>query len=121
MPRGLPRTDNAKLANTAENMDTVRMRTDPALMTNQAIGLRIELLHNALGMNQSTFASATGVRQTTLSNYKKGTNRLSLDEAFKIVTFARVTLDWLYFGDPSGMPMDLWQRISEQRQKDSAA
>ena len=81
-------------------------------MSNEAIAERLKLLRKAVGFPvQSKFAERCGISQTAYNNFERATRRISLDEAMKIRRATRVTLDWLYDGDPSGLPLHLAEKI----------
>lgn len=63
----------------------------------------------ALDHNQVSFARLVGISQPALNNYLKGLRRPDLDVAISIQVKTGVTLDWLYLGDRSGLPV----RVSE--------
>jgi transcriptional regulator with XRE-family HTH domain len=71
------------------------------------IGRRIEAIMKALGLSQAQFSRLTGVSQQALNNYLQGRQRPQLDQAVKICIRTGATLDWIYFGDPSGLPQKL--------------
>jgi hypothetical protein len=72
------------------------------------VGKRITELWTALGYETSAaFAAALGVSPQRVNNVEVGMS-LSRDLAIKIVKFAPgLTLDWLYFGKPDGLPLEL--------------
>ena len=69
------------------------------------IGQRIMALMNVLGDSQAEFCRRTGISDQSLSNYFHGLRRISLDQALQICDSTGATLDWIYFGDPSGLPL----------------
>lgn len=70
----------------------------------QSIGDRLKLTREALGLNQAAFARLVGISPQGINNYEKGTQRPQLDQAFQICRATGATLDWIYFGDRSGLP-----------------
>lgn len=69
------------------------------------IGERLEQLWRALGFSTKVaFAKHVGWSQQSFNNYTSGRNRISLDEAMKLRFVLGVSLDWVYLGDPSGLP-----------------
>lgn len=71
------------------------------------IGKRIRAIMDALGLSQAQFSRLTGVSQQALNNYLQGRQRPAIDAAVKICDRTGATLDWIYFGDPSGLPQKL--------------
>jgi DNA-binding XRE family transcriptional regulator len=78
-----------------------------------AIGQRIVWTREAFntGLSQAAFARALGVSPQTLSNCENGLNRPSIDLAAKICQMTGVTLDWIYFGDRSSLPLRIASRL----------
>jgi transcriptional regulator with XRE-family HTH domain len=83
--------------------------------TKSAIGNRLELTRRALGLAQGDFASRAGIARNAYNQYETGTNRPQLDAAFKLCDTYRLTLDWIYFGDASGLRFDLAEAIKAMR------
>ena len=85
------------------------------LRSKQAIGTRLELTRRALGLAQGEFAERAGLSRNAYNQYETGTNRPQLEAAFKLCDTYRLTLDWIYFGDPSGLRFDLAEAIKVLR------
>lgn len=75
--------------------------------TNIDIARRLETLMEALDMKQVEFATMIGISQPALNNYLKALRRPDLDVAINIQIRTGVTLDWIYLGDRSGLPVRL--------------
>lgn len=75
------------------------------------IGRRIEMLRRALGMNQAAFAKMLELSQPLLSNYESGFRRPDLDKAMIVASKTGATLDWIYMGIRSGLPVHLAERL----------
>lgn len=59
----------------------------------------------------AAFAAMLGIPITTYNSFENGAP-LSRSAAFKIVQkLPGVTLDWLYFGKPDGLPLDIFRRL----------
>jgi hypothetical protein len=73
---------------------------------------RLRRLRDAYGYNTTTaFAVFLGIPITTYSSFENGAP-LSRGAAFTIVQkLAGITLDWLYFGKPDGLPLDVARRL----------
>lgn len=72
---------------------------------------RLALTREALGLTQTDFCEGAGISQPRYSPFESGKRRLSLDAALALCTHYAVTLDWLYRGDPSGLPVHLANKI----------
>lgn len=82
------------------------------------IGTRLRALRSKLDKSQAEMAQALGISQPQWSQYESGARRITLDVAAAIAMYYGVTLDWVYFGDPAGLPMrheDLAKRRSENQ------
>lgn len=69
-----------------------------------AIGERLDWICRYLGMSQKEFAKSIGVLPTTFSNWRRGTQTLSLHGALRIKKKHQVSLDFLYSGDSNNLP-----------------
>ena len=72
-------------------------------------GARIELLcaWAGYGDNQSAFARRTGLIPSELNHVMRARRPLSLGIANKLRLQWRVTLDWLFHGDRSGLSVEV--------------
>jgi transcriptional regulator with XRE-family HTH domain len=73
----------------------------------KAIGRRLQALQAHLKLTGRAFCDLTGIQANRFSQWKSGTHPPSIDGAIAIRRKWGVTLDWIYFGSPSGMPGDL--------------
>lgn len=72
------------------------------------VARRLVLLREWAGYdNQKAFAVATGLTPSELNHYETARRMLSLTAANKIKQRWRVTLDWLYHGDRSGLTVEI--------------
>lgn len=81
-----------------------------------AIGARLTLTRGIIGGNQKEFAERADVGKSTYNQYEKGKQRPDLDEAIKLCDRYGLTLDWIYFGDPSGLKYSLAEAVKSVRQ-----
>lgn len=81
---------------------------------NNSVGARLKRLREAQGYtSQAAFAALLGISPPRWNNIEKGLP-LSREIAFKLVQkVPGLTLDWLYFGKPDGMPIELARRLGE--------
>lgn len=70
----------------------------------ESIGPRLIQARVALGLTQSQMADAAGIGRNTYNQWETGTERPSLGLALKLCDTFGLTLDWIYRGDPSGLP-----------------
>lgn len=104
------------------------MAQTPRIDSNEAIGLRLQLIRVAFGivqghtreMSQAEIARLSGVGRQAWNNAETGDNRLGLDNAMKICVRTGVSLDYIYFGNPSGLPHALAVEIEKLEKPRSA-
>ncbi len=82
-----------------------------------AMGRRLELTREALGLTAGEFASRASISKTAYSNYTSGQRAPTLAQALKLCESYDLTLDWIYRGDPSGLKYGIAEKINELRQK----
>ena len=76
--------------------------------TNEGIAERLEGLRRALNFRtQAAFAAHLDFTPSQYGNYVQARNRISLDEAIEVARRTQATLDWIYLGNPAGLPFDL--------------
>jgi transcriptional regulator with XRE-family HTH domain len=64
-------------------------------------------------MSQADMCRAAGFSSSQWAQYETGERRLSLNAALKLHSIFGVTLDFLYLGDMSGLPVRLAAKILE--------
>lgn len=84
-------------------------------MTKDAIGKRLQLSREALGVSQSEFADRCEIARNTYNQYEKGVNKPPVDAALKMRELYGLTLDWIYAGDPSTLRHEIADKIRELR------
>lgn len=78
----------------------------------KSIGKRIILIREAMGMKAADFARHVGFTSQNLANYETGFRRPELDKALLLVKRTGATLDFIYLGDASGLPMRLTSKMA---------
>ena len=58
-------------------------------------GLRIKGLRTVFGLSQKALAEKIGVAQNTLTQYEKGTSKISLDVLVKLAQILETSSDYL--------------------------
>ncbi len=58
-------------------------------------GLRIKELRTVFGLSQKALAERIGVAQNTLTQYEKGTSKISLDVLVKLAQILETSTDYL--------------------------
>jgi DNA-binding XRE family transcriptional regulator len=75
------------------------------------IAERLRKIREALGMNQAEFARRAGMSRNAYNAYEKARERPALDQALRLCDTYKLTLDWIYRGDDSGLRADLADAI----------
>jgi transcriptional regulator with XRE-family HTH domain len=88
------------------------MVKDPRNTNNEAISRRLRALREAYTPSQVEFCEMVGLKPPAWNNYEKGTNRISLDAALALAQKTGVSLDWIYYGDESGLPLRLASKLT---------
>lgn len=84
------------------------MSAAPDAASFEATGRRLIATRLALGFtSQLEFAEAAGVSPQAINNYERGRSRPQLSVALALCERFQLTLDWIYRGDPGGLPMRL--------------
>jgi transcriptional regulator with XRE-family HTH domain len=84
----------------------------------EEIGERIRDLRMAMGYtNASLFAKWVGWTPQQLSNYERGTKRPEVTMATTLCIKTGVTLDWIFRGERSGLPLHVAELISNYQDR----
>ena len=79
------------------------------------VARRLTLSRQAIGMDQEKFAERAGLSQPRYNQYETGKRLLTLSAAMLLCEHYLLTLDWIYRGDPSGLPYRLHEAIQAVR------
>ena len=82
----------------------------------KAVGVRLQLTREALGLAKGAFAASAGIAGNTYSQYENGKRVPELEFALRLCDRYELTLDWVYRGDPSGLKYNLAEKIIQARQ-----
>lgn len=104
-------TGHAKIAGMAKPSKHQRIPVNPESL--DAIGARLFLLRTHLGLNQTQLCKRAGIATNTYNQWENAKSRPELDKALTFCRNLRVSLDWLYRGDDSGLRHDLAQALIE--------
>ena len=81
----------------------------------EAISERLIATREALKYSQSEFADGAEISRNTYNQWEKAKGRPSLDKAYQLCDRYMITLDWIYLGNPRGLPSDVWDKIRKHR------
>lgn len=84
--------------------------------SNQAIGQRLSITRQALGLKQKQFAERAGLTPSAYNQYETGLYKPSVDAANALCDRYFITLDWIFRGSLSGVPYDLAEAIRSIRE-----
>jgi DNA-binding XRE family transcriptional regulator len=76
------------------------------------IAKRLELTRTVLQLSQSEFADRAGIARNTYNQWEKAKGRPQLDGAMALCEAHGLTLDWIYFGEKSGLSYALAQKLN---------
>ena len=79
-----------------------------------AIAERLIATRKAIGLKQAEYAERAGIPNNTYNQYEQAKGRPSLDFAFKLCDTYGLTLDWIYAGDPSGLPYRITKNLFQE-------
>jgi len=83
----------------------------------EAIGKRVQIVRESLGMSCSKFAQALGVSRQRVNGWENEGKRPDDESLGKIKRLGSVTLDWLMEGDTGGMPYPVMLRLIASRDR----
>jgi transcriptional regulator with XRE-family HTH domain len=94
-------------------LNAARARKEHEKLASSEVGARIEKIRIACGLGcQSAFGERLGVTPTRINNWATGRILFPVEFAVKLRELTGVTLDYIYCGDPSGLPLRLADTLS---------
>ena len=82
-----------------------------------AVGERVRLLRESLGLTPTEFASKANLPRPGVSNWESGRQRPGFKDAKSICDVYGVTLDWLFLGRIEGLRYEVASRLVEAQNK----
>lgn len=92
-------------------IDGMAKSTPPQSEVDQ-IAARLKIGRTALGLSPADLCRLTKIRPNTYSQWENAKGRPRLDEAKLLRKHLGYTLDWIYEGDPAGLPHSLAAKIA---------
>lgn len=77
----------------------------------KSVAKRLTTTREALGLSPAELCRQISIAPNRWSQYESGDRRITLAVAAKMCEQFAVTLDWIYRGDPSGLPTRLIQKM----------
>lgn len=82
------------------------------------VGRRLRWSRQAIGIDdQKRFGEDAGLHQSLYNRFESGKRLLTLQSAMQLCYTHNLTLDWLYRGDPSGLPYGIANKIKAIRRE----
>jgi transcriptional regulator with XRE-family HTH domain len=78
------------------------------------VARRLRRTREAIGLDQQQFGTRAGMSQSQYNQYETGKRLITLASAMKLCEEYGLTLDWVYRGDPSGLPYRLATAIRDR-------
>src|SRR5512134_2282132 len=75
------------------------------------VGERLSIARDVLGMQQKEVARRAGMHPNHYGMVENGVRPLHIEDAIKLREVFKVTLDWLFCGDTSGLKHDMANAI----------
>lgn len=79
------------------------------------VARRLAAARKALGLDQEEFGAGGNLSQPRYNQYETGRRLLTLSAAMALCERYNLTLDYLYRGDPSGLPYRLADKVKSPR------
>jgi transcriptional regulator with XRE-family HTH domain len=80
----------------------------------EAIGQRLRATRETLGLSQKEFAKRARIADNTYNQYERGVSQPKIENAHALCDVYGLTLDWIYNGDPSGLPLRLAKQLFKE-------
>lgn len=74
------------------------------------ISRRLRILRATTGLSQQKFATTCGLEYRQWNNFEQG-SRIGIDAAMSLAKHYGLSLDWIYLGNPAGMPYGIMEQI----------
>lgn len=88
-----------------------RYETLNRLYDRRAVGRRIEVLRQAFELSQSAMSRLVQTKPNTISQFESGISRPSNEVELRLKAVFEITIDWLRFGETSGLPNSLADKL----------
>lgn len=79
-----------------------------------AVAARLAAGREALGLTQAELAAQLGVARSALGNWETGRTLPDVAAMASLAERHSLSLDWLYRGDPSSLPLRLAERLVDR-------
>jgi transcriptional regulator with XRE-family HTH domain len=90
------------------------LKTKQETRSFEAIAKRLEATRKAIGLSQKDFARRAGIADNTYNQYERAVSQPKIENAYALCDTYGLTLDWIYNGDPSGLPQRLFRELVKE-------
>jgi hypothetical protein len=80
-------------------------------MASESIAKRLQMTRDALELIDADICRGIGVKPNRWSQYVTGARRITVEVADLLCDRYSLTLDWIYRGNPAGLPSSLAKRL----------
>jgi len=80
------------------------------------IGDRLAQVRRYYGLSEKDFASKAGIGSTQYNNWERGFRSPKISAAIRLVNTYNLTLDFIYLGNLSALPQNLFNALSSNSQ-----
>lgn len=87
---------------------SIRPRGDHS---HDAIARRMRQIRRCWQLSQSDLGVICGTKKNTVSHWEHGRQRPTIDRRAAPVARTGLTLDWIYLGNPGGLPLEVARRL----------
>jgi transcriptional regulator with XRE-family HTH domain len=96
-------------------MSIIDMAQAPHIRSLDAIAERLRMTREALGIKkQKEFAERADISPNTYNQWEKGRVYPDLQYVIRLRDEYGLTLDWIYLGDPSGLPYRIARLLKQE-------
>lgn len=81
----------------------------------EAVGERLRLVRRVLDMPQGEFGRRAGIEANTYNQIEAGKKLPSIETGIALCEQYRISLDWIFRGEPGDMSIKLWEGIKALR------
>lgn len=82
-----------------------------AMQTITKIAGRLAVTREALGINAAELCRQAKIAPNAWSQFESGNRMITTRQAVKLCETYGLTLDWIYRGDPAGLPQRVFEKI----------
>lgn len=113
MPQNSSRSVNSQVRHPLEIDFTARESLKCRMRSTPEIAKRLEITRKAIGISAADLCRLIKCKPNRWSQYESGDRKITQQIANDLCDEFSLTLDWIYRGDPAGLPLELRMKISK--------